>query len=97
MNFIGSIESAQVPVELKYCERCGGLFVRPLASEAIYCGGCTAHLAAVTKAGDCVKPTRDQKIRNPRMVKGPKAPKNTLHGMGQIVHLQAVAAREVRA
>ncbi len=95
MNFIGNMESGEVPVELKYCERCGGLFVRPRASEVLHCGGCTAHLAAVTSSAGGLEPVRRQRIREPRMVKGPKGPKNALHGMAQIENLQAVAAREV--
>jgi hypothetical protein len=26
--------------ELKYCERCGGLWLRPQGGEAVYCGRC---------------------------------------------------------
>ena len=37
--------SSQYPkLELKYCERCGGLWVRPRGSEAVYCGPCAAAI-----------------------------------------------------
>ena len=33
--------SSQYPkLELKYCERCGGLWFRPLGAEAVYCASC---------------------------------------------------------
>ena len=35
--------SSQYPkLELKYCERCGGLWLRPQGGEAVYCASC-AH------------------------------------------------------
>jgi hypothetical protein len=33
--------SFQYPkLELKYCERCGGLWLRPQGAEAVYCASC---------------------------------------------------------
>lgn len=32
-------------VELKYCERCGGLWLRPLGLQEIYCPTCTPLMA----------------------------------------------------
>ena len=29
-------------LELKYCERCGGLWLRPIRTETIYCASCAA-------------------------------------------------------
>lgn len=34
------MEEVQGRVELKYCERCGGLWLRPLRSRSVYCPGC---------------------------------------------------------
>jgi hypothetical protein len=28
-------------LELKYCERCGGLWLRPQGDDAVYCAACT--------------------------------------------------------
>lgn len=99
MNFISRLESAQVQVELKYCERCGGLFLRPQAGEVVYCNGCTADLAARSRVAGGVNglaaPTRG--ARKPRMAKGPKLQKHELHGTARIEYLEGVAAREVRA
>lgn len=39
-------------LELKYCERCGGLWFRPQGGEEVYCGKCLAvinELPAVQK------------------------------------------------
>ncbi len=38
---------AVVLLELKYCERCGGLWVRPLRSEEVYCASCAIEMAEV--------------------------------------------------
>lgn len=39
----GIVLSSQYPkLELKYCERCGGLWLRPQGGEAVYCASC-AH------------------------------------------------------
>lgn len=32
-------------VELKYCERCGGLWLRPLGTREIYCSTCIPLMA----------------------------------------------------
>jgi hypothetical protein len=34
-------------LELKYCERCGGLGFRPRGSDLIFCRSCTQILAGV--------------------------------------------------
>jgi hypothetical protein len=38
-------EQAVVLLELKYCERCGGLWVRPAGSEEVYCACCAIEMA----------------------------------------------------
>lgn len=37
-------------LELKYCERCGGLWLRPQDSEAIYCARCAEAIADLPPA-----------------------------------------------
>jgi Zn-finger nucleic acid-binding protein len=34
-----------VEMELKYCERCGGLWVRLIGDEEVYCGACVPKMA----------------------------------------------------
>ncbi len=52
MNFTDKIECTDAEVELKYCERCGGLFLRLLGASLIYCGACKAHWAALLPTTD---------------------------------------------
>jgi len=40
MNFINDLESTEVRIELKYCERCGGLFFRAHETSLVYCNSC---------------------------------------------------------
>lgn len=34
-----------IEVELKYCERCGGLWLRPRGVREVYCHGCIPRMA----------------------------------------------------
>ena len=38
-----------VQLELKYCERCGGLWVRPQGSGLVYCAPCVVKVADLPK------------------------------------------------
>ncbi len=64
-----------IQLELKYCERCGGLWVRRAGSEDPYCAPCAIQMA------DLASPTRrknsprlpvnhksDKKITNTKLV-----------------------------
>jgi len=44
MDFISEVDSAETGVELKYCERCGGLFLRLCGTSLAYCGTCKNHI-----------------------------------------------------
>jgi hypothetical protein len=33
-----------VELELKYCERCGALWLRPCGDEQVYCAPCTSKM-----------------------------------------------------
>ena len=39
--------SGAIQLELKYCERCGGLWLRPRGSELVFCGSCARAMAGV--------------------------------------------------
>ena len=43
MNFINDLDSTQVRIELKYCERCGGLFFRAPDTNFVYCASCSVR------------------------------------------------------
>jgi len=38
-------ENEAVRVELKYCEHCGGLWLRECGAGVVYCGNCEAKVA----------------------------------------------------
>ncbi len=40
-----AIEEMLIPVELKYCERCGRLWLRSKDEEEVYCPGCVPKMA----------------------------------------------------
>ena len=41
------VESGAMKLELKYCERCGGLWLRPEGSDLILCAGCARVMAGL--------------------------------------------------
>jgi hypothetical protein len=45
------MQSSQYPkLELKYCERCGGLWLRPLGAETVYCAPCAEAVSELPPA-----------------------------------------------
>lgn len=42
-----SFERHAIQLELKYCERCGGLWLRPKGSDLIFCAGCAKTMAGL--------------------------------------------------
>jgi hypothetical protein len=92
MNFIG-MEGVEAQLELKYCERCGGLFLRPQAAPVVYCVSCTARFVQSNFA-EPPSPAPLRKNRNPRMVKGPNLHERDVQGAAQIECLLGVAALE---
>ena len=97
MNFIRSMEGAEVRFELKYCERCGGLFVRPQTADLLYCGGCTSRFAALLEVAETSSPASSRKPRKPRLIKGPKLRGQNIQAAGQIQYLEGVGVLEVRS
>jgi len=68
-------------LELKYCERCGGLWLRPKGSEVVFCAGCIPKMAELP----------------PLRVSGKKAPRvpeadPAFELEGSVIELWAVAA-----
>ena len=57
-------ESQASSVELKYCERCGGLWLRESGSLEVYCRGCIALVAELP-----------QRKKQPGRVKLPVGPR----------------------
>lgn len=95
MNFINDVESSLEQMELKYCERCGGLFLRPTTTEGVHCGSCAVYLATRTHFVDSLNHEAGRKVRKPRMVKGPRPETINVHGGVEVGHLLGVATPEV--
>jgi hypothetical protein len=95
MNFISEVAMAREQVELKYCERCGGLFLRVPGSGVTYCAGCTSRMAAELELAEAVLPIARRSSRPPRLAKGPR--KRDLQGMATVPYLHAARAAEARA
>lgn len=92
MNFMGTVEAQENHVELKYCERCGGLWLRPQKTEGVYCASCTLRF---TKPILESLPTR--KARRSARPGGFGAGKAAIRNAARIDCLQGVATLEVRA
>ena len=103
MNFISEIEGQEMHVELKYCERCGGLWLRPQGTDGVYCTSCRVRLAGMPHPG---KPSLGKARRNRRarvQEEGTDVRKGAeediqggqFQNPGQINCLQGVAATEV--
>jgi len=54
----------EVKFELKYCERCGGLWLRPAGGGQVYCVGCAQQMAEL--------PPASQKLGRATMQQGPR-------------------------
>src|SRR5436309_2353409 len=50
--------AAERKLELKICERCGGLWLRPAGSRWVYCGPCKSKLDTLPPASDRVQAKR---------------------------------------
>jgi hypothetical protein len=61
----GAAEKKQerVTLELKICERCRGLWLRPSASRWIYCGGCKKKVSELPKPS-IGNPRRQARVGN---------------------------------
>jgi len=95
MNFISTMESQEIRVELKYCERCGGLWLRPQGAEGVYCASCRVGLAAMPDPRKA--PPRKARRRDARAQVQKVALREDLQSSAQIDHLQGVATMEVWA
>jgi len=92
MNFISGTEGGETRVELKYCERCGGLWLRARGRQQVHCGGCHARLTAMLERSE------ERLGRGPRRQREEQIQAAAEFGIpGCIDQLQGVAAVEVRA
>jgi Zn-finger nucleic acid-binding protein len=47
-----NLEDVLVPVELKYCERCSGFWLRSNDVQEVYCPACVRKMAEYPRRGD---------------------------------------------
>jgi uncharacterized Zn finger protein (UPF0148 family) len=95
MDFIGTMEGSAIQVELKYCERCGGLWLRQEGTNGVYCASCRVRLAAMPNPGEA--PPRKARSRRKARARATEVQREDLQSPGQIEYLQGVAAAEVWA
>ena len=55
------MQEVQGRVEMKYCERCGALWVRAIGSRNVYCGRCECQMRELPLAGHQKAGMRRQK------------------------------------
>jgi hypothetical protein len=97
MNFAGSMEGQEIQVELKYCERCGGLWLRPQGTDGVYCNSCQLRLEARPDPGEA-PPTCKSAPPSPAPGTDSRIPKGrTCKMQARIECLQGVAVMAVRA
>jgi hypothetical protein len=41
------LEAGSIQLELKYCERCGALWLRPKGSDLVFCSSCALVMAGL--------------------------------------------------
>jgi len=100
MNFISRREGQEIRVELKYCERCGGLWLRPQGADGVYCASCRVGLAAMPNPGEAPpRKARRRKARAQEQGTGVQedAQREDLQSSARIDYLQGVATMEVWA
>ena len=95
MNFIDRTEGTGIQVELKYCERCGGLWLRLQAANGVYCAGCRARLEAMPDPGEA--PPRKARFRRKARRQGTEGQRDVLQNPARIEYVEGVAAMAVCA
>jgi Zn-finger nucleic acid-binding protein len=94
MDFMGRMEGKEIQVELKYCERCGGLWLRLQGAEGVYCASCRVFLDARL---DPPAATSRKAYRRKRGGPRTNISKEDFQGVARIDYLQGGAAMGVWA
>lgn len=89
------MEGEEIQIELKYCERCGGLWLRRQGADGVYCASCRVRLAAMPNLEEAPPPDvpRRRKVR----LQGTKVAREAVPSPARIDYLEGVAAMEVWA
>jgi hypothetical protein len=96
MNFTGTLNGAERNVELKYCERCGGLFLRTPGAGIVYCGGCAFRMGQDPESAEVISSEPKRRRRGARL-KNASADDYAPQASEEIEYLQGVATTEVAA
>jgi len=90
MNVIDVTVEEAIQLDLKYCERCGGLWLRRKGTNGVYCAGCKEHFEALPNRG--AAPPRKARRRKSRAAQA-----NPAERSGHIEYIQGTASMEVWA
>lgn len=85
MNFI-TWQGPSTGLELKYCERCGGLWVRLQGEAEVYCVKCRRQIAQLPQSSS-------EPSSRPRL---PRPDRDDIHCQYELGSLHAIAEVEVR-
>jgi Zn-finger nucleic acid-binding protein len=96
MNFLSEMEGQKIHVDLKYCERCGGLWLRLQGINEVYCSSCQAILAAMPNPEEAPpRKARYRKARVPGTSDHEEVKKKSLNYSTRIRYIEGVAGLEV--
>ncbi len=99
MNILGGTEGEGIARNLKYCERCGGLWVRALAATGVYCAACQGYFSGRPNVADARPEPRRARRRKVRVLQASRSESALrFHDLipGQIDCLYGVGVTEVR-
>lgn len=96
MNFISEMEGREIHVNLKYCERCGGLWLRLQGANGVYCTSCQAILAAMPSPDEAPpRKARCRKARVPGASVHEETKKKAHQYPARLEYIEGVAGLEV--
>ena len=98
MNFASSAKGDGIELDLKYCERCGGLWLRPQGTDGVYCAVCRAHIAAMPNRGEAPRrKARRRRAGKPVADVATDIPEEELEGCFRSGYIKSASVMEVSA
>ena len=58
-----AIEAGAIQLELKYCERCGALWLRPSGSDLVFCATCALVMAGLAPNSRFLNPRQSTRFQ----------------------------------
>lgn len=95
MNVNDLTEQETIQLDLKYCERCGGLWLRPLKTNGVYCARCKQHFEALP-ARSAAPPLKARRRKSRARASNSQA-ETAAEGPAQIDYIQGTASMEAWA